>query len=183
MADGVQKNYPIFLGTTLISLESGILYRGYAKITTAVDKDKAIWRISREWVESGVTHIEHASFHHDQVWDDRASLFTGPAIPDPGSPGPNPLISKAPKIYNKVSPVTINTEFSQALSADTKKYLIRARGNATIQLAFVATESATKFITIPKGVSYTEESLDLDSTTLYMQVDKVSEVIEILEWT
>lgn len=91
-------------------------------------------------------------------------------------------VATTPVIYNLPAPVS-GTEYSQALTIKTKQFLIRVRGNADLQLAFTSGESGIKFITIPRGASYKESSLDLSSVTLYFQVNKASQVVEILEWS
>jgi len=83
-------------------------------------------------------------------------------------------------IYN-VSAPTAGVEVSQALSANTKKFTLRVRGNSTLQLAFVATESSTTFLTIPARSSYSEDIIDF-SGTIYFQCDKASQTVEIIEW-
>jgi hypothetical protein len=87
-----------------------------------------------------------------------------------------------PAIYNVSAPIS-GTEYSQALSTGTKKFLIRVRGNADLQLAFTNGDSSTTFITIPAGASYKEDSLNLSSLTLYFQCNKASQTVEILEWS
>jgi hypothetical protein len=90
--------------------------------------------------------------------------------------------SSTPTIYNKSVP-TANTEVSQALSANTKQFIIRVRGHgSTLKLAYVATESGTNYITIPKGCSMEVRNVDLTSTTLYFQCDVASQTVEIQEW-
>ena len=86
-----------------------------------------------------------------------------------------------PKVYN-VSVALANTEVSQALTADTKAFTIRVRGSANLKLAFTATESATTFITIPRGANYGIDGLKFNGT-LYFQTDKASQTVEILEWS
>ena len=90
--------------------------------------------------------------------------------------------STTPIIYN-VSAPTAGTPVSQALSTNTKKILIRVRGNANAQFTFVSGETNTKFITISRGSAYNESNLNLTSTTLFIQTDKNSQLIEILEWS
>jgi len=88
-----------------------------------------------------------------------------------------------PLIFNLSAP-TANTEVSQVLSVTVKRLMIRARsGNAKIQFSFVTGESGTKFITIPAGCTYEATDLDLISATLFIQTDKSSQTIEILEWS
>lgn len=89
--------------------------------------------------------------------------------------------ASTPTIYN-VSAVSAGTEYSQALNTDTNKFIIRVRGRANLQLAFTVTESATNYITIPAGSSFTADSLSFGGT-LYFQTDKASQIVEILEWT
>ena len=89
--------------------------------------------------------------------------------------------SATPKIYNLSAP-TASTEVSQALSTDTKQLIIRVRGNAKLQIAFNVGESGTNYLTIPAGASLTLTELKT-SATLYLQTDKNSQIIEILEWT
>ena len=86
-------------------------------------------------------------------------------------------------IYNVISPGTANTEFSQALTDNTKQLLLRCRGDAKIQFTFVSGESGTKYITLEGRAVYQVSSLNLTSKTLYMQADAASQVIEIEEWS
>ena len=88
---------------------------------------------------------------------------------------------ETPTIYNVVTGLS-GVESSQALTAGTKQILIRTRGLANLQISFVATESATKFITIPKNSSYTIGDINF-SGTLYFQADKDVQTVEILEWS
>lgn len=86
-----------------------------------------------------------------------------------------------PKIYNLSAP-TARTEVSHVLSTNTKQLIVRVRGVANLQLAFISGESSTNYITIPSGASLSLTDLKT-SVTLYLQTDKNSQVIEILEWT
>ena len=86
-----------------------------------------------------------------------------------------------PTIYNVSAPAA-GTEVSQALTAGTKAFIIRVRGPANLQLAFVSTESSTNFITVAKGSAYSQDGLNF-SGTLFFQTDKASQTVEILEWT
>jgi hypothetical protein len=83
-------------------------------------------------------------------------------------------------IYN-VNAALANTEYSQALSADTKWLLIRSRQNATLKLALVAGQSGTNYISIPTGSSLTLDKMNLSSATLYFQSNVAAIDVEILE--
>lgn len=87
-----------------------------------------------------------------------------------------------PTIYNIISPGTANTEFSQALTTNTKKFTIRNRGKARLQFSFISGESGTNYITVWPGSNYTEVDLDLTSVTIYIMTAKASQTVEILEW-
>lgn len=92
------------------------------------------------------------------------------------------LVAGTPNIINLSVP-TAATEVSQVLSDNTKRLEIRARQtNAQLQFAFTATESGTKFLTIPAATTYSLDGLDLDSTTLFIQSDKNATIVEILEF-
>ena len=93
-------------------------------------------------------------------------------------------ISKAtqPTIYNLSMPLA-NTEYSQALSSHTRKIMIKTRDRtAQLRIAFVATNTATIFITIEGGAIYSEENLDLEGVTIYLRSNKSTQTVEILEW-
>ena len=76
-----------------------------------------------------------------------------------------------------------NTEVSHVLTAGLKMLSIRCRGNAKTQFAFVVTESATKFKTISAGSEWSQESLSFTGKTLYIQTNKVTQTIEIMEFS
>lgn len=90
--------------------------------------------------------------------------------------------STANEIYNLSTPLA-NTEYSQALNDNVKQLLIRVRGVAEAKFSFVSGESLTKYITIPAGTTYSASNLNLTSATLYINVSKSSQVVEIQEWT
>lgn len=85
------------------------------------------------------------------------------------------------KIYNVACPL-VDTEYSQLLNADTKKFLIRVRGKAQMRVAFDTGETDVNWITVPPGCSYTDDGI-LFSGMLYFQIAKPGEVVEIIEWT
>lgn len=87
----------------------------------------------------------------------------------------NPLITNVPA-------VVANVEVSHAFTTKTKKFLVRARNASRLQIAFVALDSNVKFITIPKGCSYTEEEINVTGLSIYVQANLPNEVIEIIEW-
>ncbi len=70
-----------------------------------------------------------------------------------------------------------------ALPNRTKRFRIRARGDSVIQLAYNPGESATMFIKVPPGAGYEVGGLDATGISLYFQVSKANEIVEISTWT
>ena len=91
-------------------------------------------------------------------------------------------LSTAPVITN-ISVPTAATEVSHALQTNLRRLMVKVRGLAHMQLAFVSTESSTKYITIPGGSMYHEDAIKLSGKTLYFQLNSAPNVVEILEWT
>lgn len=75
-----------------------------------------------------------------------------------------------------------NTEYSYAFPASTKKFKIKARGSAKLQIAFTSGNTATEYITIFPGVLHEEVGLNLVSSTIYFRSTKPNETIEISSW-
>ena len=89
--------------------------------------------------------------------------------------------SGTPVIKN-ITTVLAATEYSYAFPANTKRFKIKARGNAKLQLAFISGQSGVEYITIFPGSSYIENDLTLSSVTAYFQSTKANEVVEICSW-
>jgi hypothetical protein len=89
--------------------------------------------------------------------------------------------STTPVIYNKTM-TSANTEYSQALPSQTKKFTIKCRGEYDIKLAFTAEASGTTYITIPSGQCYWDDNIRDASCTLYFQCATAAQVVEIVAW-
>ena len=85
-----------------------------------------------------------------------------------------------PTMFNITLGAT-DTEQSQALPADTKKFLIKTRGNTELKLAYTATESGTKYVTIPKQGVFVDENF-YSSQTIYFQSPQTGDVVEIIAY-
>jgi len=104
---------------------------------------------------------------------------------DPTDPIPvtfSATTTTTPNIWNVSAPLA-GIEYSQALSASVKRFLIKCRDTAQIQLGYGVGESSTDFITIPPGAVYEEKDILSSSLTLYFQTDQAGQTIEIVEWT
>lgn len=87
-----------------------------------------------------------------------------------------------PDISN-VSMPSANTEYSLALPANTKKFLIKLRAtNSLLKVAYTVNESGSVFMTIPFGSSLNREGLRATSKTLYFQSPSASQTAEIETW-
>ncbi len=91
--------------------------------------------------------------------------------------------SRNPNIINSVSPVMANTEFTETIPGTVKQFIIRARGNSEIKLAFNTGETSTKYITISKHASLSQENLDATNLTIYLKTNQGSETVEIFYWS
>lgn len=103
-------------------------------------------------------------------------------IESDGSINANVSLATTPLVINLIA-ILANTEYSYTFPTNTKKFSLRTRGNAKIQLAFVSSQSGTNFITIYPGNSYEEKELKLVSVTAHFQLNKAGETVEILSWT
>lgn len=73
-----------------------------------------------------------------------------------------------------------NTEVTINLPSNTKMYILKARGNSKIQLAYTVGESNTNFITIWPGAEWKDINL-YQSQSIYIQTTK-SDIIEIVTY-
>jgi len=87
-----------------------------------------------------------------------------------------------PTVYNVTCPLA-NNEYSRALSADTKEFMIKVRQVASLKLAFVNGDSGTTYISVPANSSFTQSRLLATGLTLYFQSPVAGIDVEILEWT
>ena len=86
-----------------------------------------------------------------------------------------------PSIFN-VTLGPADTEQSQALPANTKEFIVKTRGNTLLKLSYTATESGTKYVTIPKQGVYTDNNF-YTSQTIYFQSPSTGDVVEIVAYS
>ena len=96
-------------------------------------------------------------------------------------PGQTTILGAATSLITNLPLILAETEYSHALQANLKQLLVKARGNATLKITFVATESGTKYFTISRGNTLTLDGLSFASETLYIRSTAAGEVAEILE--
>lgn len=89
--------------------------------------------------------------------------------------------STAPYVYN-VTMTDADTEYSQAMPSQVKKFCIKCRGEYDMKLCFTAEGSGTTYITIPSGQCYWDDMIRDASLTLYFQCATAAQVAEITAW-
>ena len=85
-----------------------------------------------------------------------------------------------------VALTSADTEYSQALPANTKKFRIHLRDYATFRLAYVTGKVAAStdpFETIPAGSEKYEDGLNLSALTVYLASPVATKVVEIEAWS
>jgi len=90
---------------------------------------------------------------------------------------------KTPKTI-KINTTTVNTEQSYIFTAATKRFQFRVQDNAAKAIiAYGAGETITNGWDISRGTIYEEKDLDLSTgVTIYFQVNKANQVIQIVYW-
>lgn len=87
-----------------------------------------------------------------------------------------------PVVYNVIM-TTAATEYSQALPANTRKFLVKCRGAYDIKVCFTSGQSGTTYVTAPSGMAYWEDLIQPSSITLYFQCATAAQVAEIVAWS
>ena len=84
-----------------------------------------------------------------------------------------------------VALTTLNTEYSQALPANTKKFRVHLRSGNTFRLSFATGKVATPtdpYETIQSGCEKYEDNLNLTDVILYLAAPTSTEVAEVEAW-
>jgi len=84
----------------------------------------------------------------------------------------------------RVAVASADTEVSYAFSSGTKRFKFRVEDSASkAQVSYTSGQSGTNFWTVNRGSTYEEETLDLSGgVTLYFQVSKPSQTVQIVYW-
>jgi len=86
-------------------------------------------------------------------------------------------------VIQNVTMTLADTEYSQALPANVKKFLIKCRTNYPIQVAVREGWSGTTYVTVPAGMSWWEDLIQPASLTLYFQCATAGQEAQIVAWT
>ena len=93
---------------------------------------------------------------------------------------------KYPATYN-VTLTSANTEYSQVLPLETKKFTLQCRTNYDVRIAFVTDKVATPtapYITLKKGNVYWEDEIatKISGQTIYFASSQSGVIIELICW-
>lgn len=93
----------------------------------------------------------------------------------------SPLISKDPEIFN-VDMTIANTEYSQVLPVDTKRFQVGIRD--CLSKYSISYQSNGPIFTLERGVVYEEQGVKLETTnnTIYFKAPRDGVVMEIIIW-
>jgi len=90
-----------------------------------------------------------------------------------------------PVIYN-VTMTNANTEYSQALPSNTKKFSIASQDGTAFRIAFVTGKVATPtapYKTVQANTEYYEDMINPSSLTLFFACGSAGKVVEIIAWS
>ena len=86
-------------------------------------------------------------------------------------------------IITNITYGTINSEQSHLFNTNTKRFLVRVRGSAKMNISFTSGQTGSNYITLHSGNIYTENDIITGGTLrLYFQANNTG-TVEILEWT
>lgn len=122
---------------------------------------------------------EHYKFKLNSLGETAVNVINDPESVGDGVDS-SQLIKVSPAFYHVSAPVA-DTEYSQALSPNTKAVLLKATKICELKVYF--STGAPTWITIPKGGYYYRENLKLNGATIYFKSSTSSNLIEIEEWT
>lgn len=93
------------------------------------------------------------------------------------------LLVTTPAISNTTLGLA-GAETGIALPAGTKRFSLRARGIAKLQLAYTSGQSGSVYREILPGNIYEEGFIDTTvSLTVYVQSNKASTIVELVSWS
>lgn len=90
-----------------------------------------------------------------------------------------------PTVYN-IAMTNADTEYSQALPANTKKLTLQCQTAFDVRFAFATGKVATPtapYLTCKSGQNYFEDNLLLNSQTIYVACPSAGKVAELIVWT
>lgn len=90
-------------------------------------------------------------------------------------------VNTTPIIFN-VALGPVDTEQSQVLPANTKKFTVKTRNNSALKLSYSSGQSGITYIDLKKNAVFTDNNL-YATQTIYFQSPNTSDVVEIVAYT
>lgn len=142
------------------------------------------WQIKRVTTDGDIVETTFANVgKYNCRWDLRTSYFDAAPAPGPGSFGPAPAPTLTAPIVQNVTVAAANVEQSHTFPADTKTFLIQARGNGKLKLAYAPGTSGTSYLTLFPGTYHARDDINRASTTIYFQSPVAGLVVEMESWS
>lgn len=94
-------------------------------------------------------------------------------------------VATTPTIFN-VTMTNPDTEYSQALPANTKRFSLQCLTDFDVRFAFAAGKvagPAAPYALVRAGMNYYEEQVSLAAVTLYLASPDAGKIAEIIVWT
>mgnify|MGYP001563702434 CR=1 FL=1 len=102
------------------------------------------------------------------------------AVNSDGSINIAPLTT--PNIAN-VTTILADTEYFYTFPANTRKFFLKCRGNAKLQISYILGQTGINYITTFPGNKHEEIDLKVTGFSIYFQSNKAGEVVEIRSWS
>lgn len=159
----------------------GCVYYGITPLFDTATSDNK-WQIMRTTYDgSDLVTLFANDGKYNAIWDDRASLF--PACP------PNPVPVPGTIDTNTVTKPTIaivsmplaNNEYSYSLPAGTKRFILKNKAAATIQVGITPGET-TNVWPLEPATTYSEAELGADQT-FYFRSGQPSQELVVFSWS
>lgn len=164
----------------------------YQKVKLALGLDGAIDKLldSGQQTMANSVPVALASDQDDVpiTLDGETVAISAAALPLPASAAiaaSQQAAATAPTIYN-VTMTNSDTEYSQALPANTKRFGLQCLTDFVIRFAFVTGKVATPtapYALLRAGMNYFEEQVNLAAVTLYLASPDAGKIAEIIVWT
>ena len=87
-------------------------------------------------------------------------------------------------VYNTTL-TNADTEYSQALPANTRQFRFKCRDSFDVRYAFATGKVATPtspWLTLPADCNYSADNTNLAATTLYLAADQAGVIVELETW-
>lgn len=73
-------------------------------------------------------------------------------------------------------------EYSHTFQNNLQRFEIKTRGKSNLKFSFTLGDSGNNYISLPGQASYSEDSILVQTLTIYFQSDASGDTLEILEW-